>query len=996
MNDLQTSKHQLGSLVGVNKKDNYFELHYATGEVARVYLISDGIFRYWLDPSQAFAETSDMLITPQPDPAYFQKAHAHATSDMFIITVGSYKLIFQQKTALFSIFDEAVHRTRVSQVAPLLISGKHTTEIIKQSPNEYYYGGGVQNGHFSHKGEKVLIKTDGITGQDGVLAAVPFFWTNSGFGEFRNTLAPGSYDFGSQNEQVAILKHRNPVFDNFYIIGSSPQEILQRYYSLTGPALMPPRFALSFGHLGNFLDPAWKKAKAKSHTAIRFEDNSYYSKEADGKHQASLNGEQDYQFSARAMLDRYKRFDFPLSWMIPNYESEKNTDPHAFASFAEYAKKLGIHPGFWSENGQDLPDHAELAAIDDPSSDLPAVNAALSKKNPKAKPISLVRDGLHPFQQSSALAFGDVGGDWSSIKTQIATFLGAGLSGIPFIGASSGGKLGQENAQVAVRDLEWKTFTPLFFVTDDQSPLSKTPFAFNSKISRVMKAYLQLRNEFIPYTYALSRQAQDGLPLVRPLMMEFPHEQIGYGRDFADEFMLGDQILVAPITNGKSDSQGNSVRDRIYLPDKQTVWIDLFTGNRFMGGRVYNRLKYPLWHLPVFVRGGSILDLGQRHFVLYPYGDSSYTSYDDNDQVDYEHNFAKTVIRSRVDDSRLRVIIEPTEGYYPNLTIKQETFLYIYCDQHPEDLVLRVGKDDVIQLAEYGSPETLDHAKEGFYYDPHFSWPKGFSDLNDQSRPALVIKLQERDIKQVKLELVVNNFRFAGEQLVHQITDAALKLPSKVEVDRSKISAHSLTVKWAQKTPKVQLELNGLLYTGISGNIFTFTDLAADQVYQLRLRYESGYKVSEWSDWIKVKTKKDPKDFIIQNLKVTSNVDSEPGHPAKYLLDQRLATSWQSAKTDEPIQLTFTFKEKTELNKVIYVPDALQAEGRPLKIKAEISTDGDSFVPYGEDFSFNSDAKNKVIGLRGVSAWAVRLTILDKTGDFAAASSIDFYRPLDK
>ena len=82
-----------------------------------------------------------------------------------------------------------------------------------------------------------------------------------------------------------------------------------------------------------------------------------------------------------------------------------------------------------------------------------------------------------------------------------------------------------------------------------------------------MKAYLGLREQLKPYLYALSRQTQDGLPLVRPLLMSFPHEQVGYGRDFADEFMLGDQLLVAPIVNGKADNRGLSVRDRIYLPD---------------------------------------------------------------------------------------------------------------------------------------------------------------------------------------------------------------------------------------------------------------------------------------------------------------------------------------------------------------------------------------------------------------------------------------------
>ena len=33
----------------------------------------------------------------------------------------------------------------------------------------------------------------------------------------------------------------------------------------------------------------------------------------------SLNGEkQNYQFSARAVIDRYKKDDMPLGWILPN------------------------------------------------------------------------------------------------------------------------------------------------------------------------------------------------------------------------------------------------------------------------------------------------------------------------------------------------------------------------------------------------------------------------------------------------------------------------------------------------------------------------------------------------------------------------------------------------------------------------------------------------------------------------------------------------------
>ena len=73
--------------------------------------------------------------------------------------------------------------------------------------------------------------------------------------------------------------------------------------------------------------------------------------------------------------------------------------------------------------------------------------------------------------------------------------------------------------------------------------------------------------------------------------------------------MLGSSILVAPITNGQETEKGDSRKNNLYLPDHRTMWIDLFTGQKYIGGRVYNKLTYPTWHLPVFVRGALFLIL---------------------------------------------------------------------------------------------------------------------------------------------------------------------------------------------------------------------------------------------------------------------------------------------------------------------------------------------------------------------------------------------------
>lgn len=68
-------------------------------------------------------------------------------------------------------------------------------------------------------------------------------------------------------------------------------------------------------------------------------------------------------------------------------------------------------------------------------------------------------------------------------------------------------------------------------------------------------------------------------------------------------------MLVAPIYNSTKDNEGNAIRNGVYLPDAKQTWIDLFTGEKYTGGRIIQNLKTPLWKLPVFVKDGAIIPL---------------------------------------------------------------------------------------------------------------------------------------------------------------------------------------------------------------------------------------------------------------------------------------------------------------------------------------------------------------------------------------------------
>lgn len=995
--NMQIKRHQLGQLMGANKRDHYYELHYSTGEIARLYIISDGIFRYFLDPNKNFDENHTSFVDLSKfDNHLFEQSKPRATSDSFIVKSGNYQLIFQQNPAIMSIFDETLHHTRLVQKSPLELGMDASVEILKQNKNEFYYGGGMQNGYFSHKGQNIQIKRDKIKGKGGVLTQVPFFWSNAGFGELRNTSTIGDYDFGKFHEDSTMIAHNTNVFDNFYIIGNSPKDILNKYYLLTGKPIMIPKYALDLGYAGNFLTSMWQPSVAAARNAEMYEDDNYYiptNEEAAASGKASLNGENQYQFSARAMIDRFHRFHFPLGWFIPNYGIDK-VDEEAINNFNSYAISQKVQPGLWTNNAA-LPTTTSFVATDTSDSNLLDKDTNLLKENIKqTRPLILSNTGTSGSQKNSAIAFGDIGGNWENIATQVAGFIGSNLSGQPILGSAVDGTEGGGNAQISIRDFEWKAFTPLLFSLDNQGQFSKTPFAYNSKMTRINRAYLTLRKQLKNYMYSLLYQAQNGDPIMRPLFIDFPQEQVNYTAQVGNEFMLGPNLLIAPITNGREDGEGNSRKDNLYLPNHRTMWVDLFSGKKFLGGRIFNKLSYPIWHLPVFVRGGAIFETSKRNFVLYPQGKSSFTFYDDNGSTDFAHNHSETYIETNLESSKLTIKMEPVTGNFTKMENQQTTTLNIMCDSYPDRVNVKINDQDV-QMQEYGTVDTFAHAKEGYFFNTNYNWTPQFNNYQTEKQIALQIKLAERDITDSKIEIEIQNFNYGNETLVHAITDSLLRSPKQPMIDTSKTSAHSLTATWPQLTDRVQIEVNGLLYDGIDGDSFTFHELTPNTRYIMRLRYVAGNKVSEWSDPFGAKTKRDSLDYAIKNVRVNSNLESEGQHPLSYLTDLKLASEWKTlddVSEINPLKLTFTFNKAENLSRMAFVPRNIDHDSDPIEVGVEISTDGENFKPYGERLTWKADSKNKVIGLRDVVAKAIRLIVYKSSGNKVAGREVLFFR----
>ena len=124
--------------------------------------------------------------------------------------------------------------------------------------------------------------------------------------------------------------------------------------------------------------------------------------------------------------------------------------------------------------------------------------------------------------------------------------------------------------------------------------------------SASLDPYLTIRSELGPYYATYEHETRDrGLPLIRALPMQFPKD--ADAAKASDEFMLGDELLVAPIYEGQSSRS-------LYLP--MGIWTRLSDNRVFQGKRAITIEGAP-GELVLFSRNGSILPLGSEPMTLH-------------------------------------------------------------------------------------------------------------------------------------------------------------------------------------------------------------------------------------------------------------------------------------------------------------------------------------------------------------------------------------------
>lgn len=171
----------------------------------------------------------------------------------------------------------------------------------------------------------------------------------------------------------------------------------------------------------------------------------------------------------------------------------------------------------------------------------------------------LTRSAFAGIQRDGAIVWsGDIGASWEIYRQQITAGLNFCMSGIPYWSFDIGGFLigsydglftyGAKDPaymELYTRMFQYGAFTPVFRSHGSDAPREMWEMG---EFEPVLVSFDKLRYRLLPYIYSLSGQVyKDGYTMMRPLVMDFPDDRKVYG--VKDEYMFGNQILVAPVTD---------------------------------------------------------------------------------------------------------------------------------------------------------------------------------------------------------------------------------------------------------------------------------------------------------------------------------------------------------------------------------------------------------------------------------------------------------------
>ena len=533
-------------------------------------------------------------------------------------------------------------------------------ERLSLSVGELIYGLGERFTPFVKNGQSVEIwNEDGGTSTEQSYKNIPFYISNKGYGVFVNHPEKVSFEVGSEMVKKVQFSVPGEGLDYFLINGPSMKDVLMRYTSLTGKPALPP--AWTFGlwlstsfttnydeeTVNSFVDGMIdRKIPLKV-----FHFDCFWMKDF---HWSNFTWDSDVFPDPAGMISRLKEKGLKICVWINSYIAQESsmfaegaakgyfikrpngdvwqwdmwqpgmaivdfTNPKAcewFSSKLEALIDMGVDC-FKTDFGERIPTDVVYFDGSDPHKMHnyysyiynKVVFELLERKLGKGEAVLFARSATAGGQKFPVHWGGDCWSDYESMAESLRGGLSLTMSGFGYWSHDIGGFESTSTPDVYKR---WAAFGLLSTHSRLHGSWSyRVPWAYDEEAVDVVRFFTRLKASLMPYLFSQAiATSKTGVPVMRSMVMEYLEDTSCAYLD--KQYMLGDNILVAPIFNDEGIAQ-------YYLPEGR--WTDYFTGEVKQGGR-WIKEKHDYLSIPLMVREGSIIAIGAcDDDAVYDYAD---------------------------------------------------------------------------------------------------------------------------------------------------------------------------------------------------------------------------------------------------------------------------------------------------------------------------------------------------------------------------------------
>jgi alpha-D-xyloside xylohydrolase len=528
--------------------------------------------------------------------------------------------------------------------------GHYVHEQLDLGVGEAVYGLGERFGPLVKNGQSIDVwNEDGGTSSEQAYKNVPFYLTNRGYGVLVDHPGRVSFEVGSEMVSRTQFSVAGQSLSYLVIYGPTPADVLRRYTALTGRPALPP--AWSFGlWLSTSFTTSYDEETVTGFIDGMAERNlplSVFHFDTFWMREFSWC---DFEWDARifpdppGMLKRLADRGLRTCVWINPYIAQRSplfaeamaagylvrkpdgdvwqwdrwqagmalvdfTNPGACAWYAGKLRALlemGVD-AFKSDFGERVPldvvwhDGADPERMHNYYTQLynRVVFDVLRTHRGDGEAVVFARSATVGGQQFPVHWGGDNSATYESMAESLRGGLSLAASGFGFWSHDIGGFEGEPDPAVFKRWIPFGLLCSHSRLHGNQT--YRVPWLFDTEAVDVLRRFTELKHTLMPYLYAAARRAHhEGLPVLRPMIVEFPEDPAVTHLD--RQYLLGDSLLVAPVFSAAGDTS-------YYVPAGR--WTKYLTGEIVEGPR-WVRETHGFASVPLLVRPGAVLALGAR------------------------------------------------------------------------------------------------------------------------------------------------------------------------------------------------------------------------------------------------------------------------------------------------------------------------------------------------------------------------------------------------